>query len=188
MTTDSLLPRAYGVSKIHKTNCPYRLIVSIITSALHQQILYLNKLYKSLPNLPFYIKDSFHLFNMLTGLKLPDNSCLCSLDVVSLFTNVPLELTLKGISKRWKHICLHTKISEQEFLSALKFVLSSTYFTFDNKIYRQTFGTPMGSPLSPIVADITIQDLESLNTLTFHILFYFRYIDDIIVVLPNDKI
>jgi len=43
---------------------------------------------------------------------------------------------------------------------AIKFVLSSIYFTFMNKIYKQIFGIPMGSPLSPIVADLVMRDLE----------------------------
>lgn len=48
----------------------------------------------------------------------------------------------------------------------------------------------MGSPLSPIIADITLQDLELhvLNTLTFSISFYFRYVDDIALAAPKDKI
>jgi len=45
-------------------------------------------------------------------------------------------------------------------LKALKLILESTYFKFNNIIYKQKFGTPMGSPLSPIIAEIVLQDLE----------------------------
>jgi len=39
----------------------------------------------------------------------------------------------------------------------------------------------MGSPLSPVIADLVLKDLEkkALNTLTFHIPFH--YIDDIAI-------
>jgi len=45
-------------------------------------------------------------------------------------------------------------------LKALKLILESTYFKFNNIIYKQKFGTPMSSPLSPIIAEIVLQDLE----------------------------
>lgn len=47
-----------------------------------------------------------------------------------------------------------SKIAKKEFLAAIEFILTSTYFSFNGKIYKQTYGTPMGSPFSPIVADI----------------------------------
>ncbi|EFN63478.1 hypothetical protein EAG_07003, partial [Camponotus floridanus] len=42
--TDGSLPRAYGLPKIHKVNCPYRIIVSSIDSPLYKLSLYLHKL------------------------------------------------------------------------------------------------------------------------------------------------
>jgi len=69
-------------------------------------------------------------------------------------------------------------------------VLSSTYFTFNNKIYKQTYGTPMGSPLSPVIADVVMRDLETacLNRINFQLTFYFRYVDDIVMATPSDKV
>ncbi|XP_018375985.1 PREDICTED: uncharacterized protein LOC108769469 [Trachymyrmex cornetzi] len=48
---------------------------------------------------------------------------------------------------------------------------------------------PMGSPLSPVIADIVLQDLErkALDTLGFYIPFYVRYVDDIAMGAPFDK-
>jgi len=57
-------------------------------------------------------------------------------------------------------ISCYTNISKNDFISAIKFVLFSTYFIFNNVIYGQTYGTSMGSPLSPIIVDIVMQDLE----------------------------
>ena len=47
----------------------------------------------------------------------------------------------------------------------------------------------MGSPLSPIAADIVIYDLETncINTLPFQLPFYFRYVD-IITAVPANQI
>lgn len=97
-------------------------------------------------------------------MQLDDSFGICSFDVVSLFTNVPIDMALEGVEKRWRYI--HIKIEKEEFLTA-KFVMLSTYFIFDGTIYKQTHGTSIGSPLSPIMVDITLQELELkiLNTL-----------------------
>jgi len=48
----------------------------------------------------------------------------------------------------------------------------------------------MGSPLSPIIADLVMQDLETscLNSINCHLTFYYRYVDDIVMAAPNNKI
>jgi len=48
----------------------------------------------------------------------------------------------------------------------------------------------MESPLSPIVADMIMQDLEeiAIGRLSVQLLFYFRYVDDIILVAPSKNI
>jgi len=92
----------------------------------------------------------------LTTLHLPDDVVLVSLDVVSLFTNVPVDLILEILEKKWSYIHDHTRLPKNEFISATKFILQSTFFHFNNKYYKQTFGVSMGSPLSPIVADLVL--------------------------------
>jgi len=74
----------------------------------------------------------------------------------------------------------HAIFQKTNFFS-LQLVFNSSFFSFDNIIYRQKFGMPMGSPLLPIIADLILQNLEkkALNTLAFHIPFYIHYIDDI---------
>lgn len=114
---------------------------------------------------------------------------LASLDVVSLFTNVPSDLVIESIERRWNDISAGTAIPKEEFIVSINFVLDSTYFGYNGRIYKQIFGTPMGSPLSPIIADIVLQDIEerALNTLSYPLPFYFRYVDDIVLAAPADQ-
>jgi len=69
-----------------------------------------------------------------------------------------------------------------------RFVLDSTFFSFENLIYKQSFDTFVGSPLSPVITDLIMRRLEtvSLMSLNLDILFYYRYVDDIAV--PPSKI
>jgi len=189
-SSDSILPKAYGLPKIHKNNTPFRIIVSSINTALYSIASFLQDIISnSLEKTNSHIANSFDLYSSLSGKRIRDSDVLISLDVTSLFTNVPLDLAIDSISRRWSHIQRNTKISKNELLLAIKFVLSSTFFTFNNIIYKQTHGTPMGSPLSPVIADIVMQDLETscLNRINCKLTFYFRYVDDIVMAAPSDK-
>ena len=188
--TDGSLPRAYGLPKIHKNGCPLRIIVSTKDTPLHGFAEFLHKiLYKSLPKANSHIIDSFDVVKKLNSMPIDENFKLISLDVISLFTNVPLDLAVESIDKRWNYIERNCDIPKNEFLTGIRFVLNSTFFSFNNVCYQQTFGTPMGSPLSPIIADITLQDLESraIGTLSFEPPFYFRYVDDVVLAVPSNS-
>ena len=54
--------------------------------------------------------------------------------------------------------------------------MKNTFFEYDNEYYHQIFGTPMGSPISPMLADLVSQDLEEvvLKKLSFKIHSYYR--------------
>ena len=77
-----------------------------------------------------------------------------------------------------------------EFLNIIKFILNNNYFQFNEKFYQQIFGSAMGNPISPILSDIVMEDLEidSINKLNFKLAFYFRYVDDIILCIPKNMI
>ena len=68
--------------------------------------------------------------------------------------------------------------------------LLNLFFTFNNVIYKQHYSIPMGSPLSPVVTDLVMQNLESrtLSLIRSPLLFCYRYIDDIIMVVPTTLI
>ena len=78
----------------------------------------------------------------------------------------------------------------QEFKRGFEFLMNNTFFQFDNKYYQQVFGTPMGSPISPMLADLLLQDLEEvvLNKLSFKIYTYYRYVDYTFLIIPENMI
>jgi len=85
--------------------------------------------------------DSFVLYTTLSKVSIPESYVLMSFDVISLFTNVPLDLAINSVKNRWNFIEWFTKIPMVEFVSIVNFVLSSTFFTFNNVIYKQIYGT-----------------------------------------------
>jgi len=159
--SDGILPRAYGLPKIHKRDTLFRIIISSINSPLYFLASYLHKVIStSVPKSQNDAEDSFQLVKKLSGTVLNDNNILISLDIISLFTNIPIDLAIDSVANRWEVISANCNIPKEEFIKAVSFVLDSTYFVFNNIFYKQTFGTPMGSPLSLIIADLVMRDLE----------------------------
>jgi len=82
----------------------------------------------------------------------------------------------------------HSTLPKGEFLLAIKLVLQSTYFTFNNNYYKQTFEAPMGFPLSPIVVNFVLQKLEikviSKLSMKLFPIFYYRFVEDIAIAAP----
>lgn len=148
--TDRVLPRPYGVPKIHKLGCPLRIILSSTNISLYELIAFLhNIIYSSIPTAASHINNSFQLFEKLTNIHIQEEFKSISLNVVSLFTNIPVDLAMDSIKKRWSFIEGKCIIPCDEFLAAVRFVLDSTFFMFNDVFYRQTFSTSMGFPLSP---------------------------------------
>jgi len=191
LITDGVLPRAYGLPKLHKKGFPFRVIVSSINSPLYELAYYLHNIIKSsIPAATSSIDNSFKLVRELNGKKMDFGCTLASLDVVSLFTNVPLEYVYDSILNRWNLIERNTAIPKDEFVKAIKLVLESTFFSFNGAIYKQIFGTPMGSPLSPIIADLVLRDIETkaISKLNFELPLYYRYVDDILLAASKDQL
>ena len=184
------LPRSYGLPKIHKEGIPLRMIVSCINSPLYNLAVFLKEIIdKSLNNKKNfgYIKNSFELVKKINGLPLRDGYRMVSFDISSMYFNIPNDLALRSVLGRWNLIEKNTSIPFQEFKRAISIILNSTFFKFNDEFYEQIIGLPMGSPLSPILADLVIQDLENdiFNTLTTHIFFYFRYVDIVLAAPIN---
>ena len=62
------------------------------------------------------------------------------------------------------------------------------FFRFEGQYYRQVFGTAMGSPLSPILADIALDTVidKAMSSLPFPIPILKKYVDDIFMAIPVD--
>ena len=135
---------------------------------------------ESLPSAKSQVKNSFIFKEVISKIKIPSDHIMISLDVTSLFTNVPIGLVKNSIEKRWNLINKATNLLLQEFQKGIEFLMKNTFFQFDNEYYHQIFGTPMGSPISPMLADLLLQDLKEvvLKKLSFKIHSYYRYVDD----------
>jgi len=72
------------------------------------------------------------------------------------------------ISEKDDFISIKAQIYHNEFLTAVEFVLTSIFFTFNNFVYKQH--SAHRCLLFPIIADIIIQDLEIHTLNRFNVL------------------
>ena len=110
-----------------------------------------------------------------------------SFDVISLFTNVPVDLALSVVEKRLDEVDVssHTPLPKQELVSLLRLCLTSTTFCYNGTVYQQVFGTVMGSPVSVVVANIVMEHIENeaLSSSPVPTIFWKRYVNDILAAV-----
>ena len=75
-------------------------------------------------------------------------------------------------------------------MDLLNLCLTSTYFQYNGKHYKQLHGTAMGSPVSVVVAEIVMQNIEeqALATYTRTVPLWLRYVDDTFTAVHKDGI
>ena len=115
---------------------------------------------------------------------------MISLDVTALFTNVPLDFVLDNLSKKEEEGIFVPPIPIHSFLELIKLCVGSTVFTFDGHGFKQKFGVAMGSPLSPVLANLCMEFLESEYILNcsdnIRPLLWYRYVDDVFIIYQKD--
>ena len=105
---------------------------------------------------------------------------MCSFDISSLFTNVPLNETIKIYADALYRSELNSPpFPEEVFIELMETATRSVEFSFNNEMYQQKDGVAMGSPLGPALASIFVGfHEERLFDCDQKPGVYFRYVDD----------
>ena len=132
--------------------------------------------------------DSFHFAEEIC--QQDSKLHVASLDVDSLFTNIPLDETI--------NICFDnlyndnektSNIPQHDFRSLLNIATKESFILFNNKYYKQVDGVAMGSPLGSTLANIYMCSFEIMWLRDcpndFEPVFYRRYVDDIFTLFSS---
>ncbi|XP_067625777.1 uncharacterized protein [Eurosta solidaginis] len=91
--------------------------------------------------------------------------------------------------RKWEKLETHTQIDKKQFQTILDFCLrDNNYFSYNNTIYQQIYGMPMGNPLSPTIANIVLDkilddSLAELKSKDIYVKYITKYVDDIFAIV-----
>ena len=186
-------PHIYFLPKIHKqklpppgrpivstNNCPTEKISAFVDHFLSPLV----KEQKS------YVQDTTDFINKVEGQILSEESIIGTLDVTSLYTNIPNK---EGISCI-KEILDKTRNRLERPLNSslvdlLEMVLTKNNFQFNGTQYLQIGGTAMGTRVAPTYANLFMSNLEE-KLISEHELkpkLWLRYIDDILFIWEHGE-
>ena len=144
--------------------------------------------------LPSFVKDTNDFLNKLLIIgNLPANSLLVTLDVSSLYTNIPHNEGIKACD-HFLRTSSHNTIPTGTLCDLIRMILTMNNFSFNDNHYLQIHGTAMGTKMAPSYADLFLGYLEAnaLENAPFKPHTWLRYIDDIFMIwtegLDNLKI
>ena len=192
--------RFYGMAKVHKlkpededkvNRLPIRPIISNIGTATHKTAKYLCKLLSPLGKSDYTLESTKEFINRIKGTKAPEGYVMISFDVVSLFTNVPLQRTIDIIlHKIYTEKKITTKIPRNKMKELLLLCTQEVPFTFNGESYMQVDGVMMGSPLGALFANIFMCELENtiIPQLGNNIKSWTRYVDDTFAYIKPEMV
>ena len=186
----SQTPLFYGLPKIHKENIPLRPIVSACGSVTYKVTKLLAQTLEPLcGNTVHHVKNSTDFASSVLNTRVTRNEVMASFDVVSPFTSVPLNEVLKLTNDR---LLADSTLEERstipviDIMRLLEFCLRNTYFQFRGTIYEQSEGLAMGSPVSPVLANLYMEEFEQIALRSNNApRLWKRYVDDTFMIIRS---
>ena len=131
--------------------------------------------------LPSYLQDTTDFLKKQEALgPIPSDALLVSMDVTSLYTNIPHSNGIKACEEAWDERDIKDPPT-QTLVKLLTLVLKCNNFEFNGQHYLQVQGTAMGTKMAPAYANMFMGRLEKqlLMSVTMRPFSWLRFIDDI---------
>ncbi|XP_078583735.1 uncharacterized protein LOC144866254 [Branchiostoma floridae x Branchiostoma japonicum] len=182
-------PVFYLLPKIHKEGNPGRPIISANDCATERISEFADHHLRPLvQKLPSYIKDTTDFLQKLNILgKISPTAKLVTLDVSSLYTNIPTEEGIQACREALQKN--PSDVPTEAICDLLDRILNLNNFEFNGGHYIQVQGTAMGTRVAPSYANIFMGKFEEQHVYTRNLkpLIWWRYIDDIFAIWTHSE-
>ena len=184
-------PKFYTRPKIHKTGNPGRPVVSSLNCYTNTISKYIDfHLQPIVKNIPSYVRDTTDFLQKLDKVKHVPNDCLLvTLDVKSLYTNIPNNEGIKAVREAYDN---HPKktVATKLIITFLSLILTLNNFVFNSINYLQIMGCAMGTICTPAYANIFMAQFEKQHIYPYiknKSMLYLQYIDNIFMIWTGTK-
>ncbi|KFD59269.1 hypothetical protein M514_28552, partial [Trichuris suis] len=163
--SNSICAELYGLPKIHKPGVPLRPVVCSVNSVTSRLCTYLKSITQPLTGgRSSHVTSHRDFCAALKSIQISKTDFMVSYDVKNLFTSIPIPHTLnilQSLLDSDSSLRERTELSPFQIVKLVAFCMrEGSYFRFQESFFRQNDGAPMGSPLSPVLAELFMEHLE----------------------------
>ena len=189
---DSVIPKFYGLPKVHKDRIPLRPIAALRCAPTYNLakwlFLQLNDLVSGFTSHgPQHSEFLSHIKDVCNE----DAKIMVSFDITALFTCIPIDRArriLEAAITADQYLVDNSRLGQTQLLSLVDLCLTTTYFCFGGQIYHQRQCTPMGSPISGLIVELVMQHFEQQALHGDNMpKLWLRYIDDMFTIIERES-
>jgi hypothetical protein len=186
-------PQVYGLIKLHKKPVVLRYITPVTNWINVPVARYVAKFLQTyVDKISWILPSSTVLINFAHNECFGDSIFIGSWDVQDMYNQIDQSEAidaLRLLASRNKWNVGNTATQWKFVLNLLAWVFETSFVSYKDQVFEQIRGLPMGSPLSPVVANLYMahleQDINFSDFLTRRFI-YRRYLDDVFIFYNTD--
>lgn len=161
LTEGAISPQLKGNLKLHKEEEPLREISDATNSPGHELAKALNKVFEPYTGkTKTAINGGKDLISIIRGNRFCNN-ILASCDAKALYPSIIVEEALNILEEfiqKDRKLKQRTDLDKQELIELARLITECPYFECEFGFFTQEGGTPMGGPLSRLLADLVLEN------------------------------
>ncbi|XP_067145429.1 uncharacterized protein [Centruroides vittatus] len=136
------------------------------------------------------VKDPVLVVKELQNIALKDEEVGTVLDYESLYPSIKIESCVEALLEFLFRENPTLTQHRNEVIEMANLVCCESFFAYEDQVFKQKRGVPMGSPISGLLCELVVSKVEEkvLRNFERDIAYYKRYVDDIFILWKNNRV